>query len=252
MNGLIAKVRKARARKREQGFTLIELLVSMSIFAMIMSLVISLLITTQRQVAATSIRLDDIDQARTAIDSLTRTVRTAVEPAQLEVGCTSCNGPASTSTALTSGTTSSIQLFANSGLTTGPNLVTFAVTYDAANNQGTLTKTTQLPDAGSAPDYTYSNCTFGAVGCLITKLPLVRGVQWPLPKALFLYYDQDGTQLVPPTAGTLPAQQLIAVNSIAINLTVNTNDRFKTGPTSVYNLVELPNAGSGVLATPTP
>src|SRR5664279_3441314 len=111
----------------------------MSIFAVIMSLVIGLLITTQKQVASTSIRLDDIDQARTAIDSLTRTVRTAVEPAQLEVGCTSCDGPASTSTALTSATPAKIQLFANGGLAAGPNLVKFEATQDTVNNQGTLT-----------------------------------------------------------------------------------------------------------------
>jgi prepilin-type N-terminal cleavage/methylation domain-containing protein len=244
--------RLRRAKADEQGFTLIELLVSMSIFALIMGLAIGVLIQTQKQVASTQIRLDDIDQARTSIDSLSRIVRTAVEPAQLELGCTSCNGPASTSTALTSAQASSIQLFANGGSAAGPNLVTFTASYDTASGQGILTRTVQKPDLNSAPDFTYTACTPGPASCLITKLIMVRGLQWPLPRALFNYYDNDGNELVPPANGSLAAQSLIAVDSVAINLTVKTANRFNTGPTSIYSLVELPNSGSGVLPTPGP
>jgi len=119
-----------RPQRRDNGFGLVEMMISMSIFALVMSLVVALLITAQKQTAATSIRLDDIDQARMAIDSLSRTVRTAVEPAQLQLGCTSCNGPASTSTALTSAQPASLQLFANGGSAAGPSLVTFTASYD--------------------------------------------------------------------------------------------------------------------------
>lgn len=239
--------RRTSAQRDDEGFTLVELVVSMSVFAVIMSVVMSLLIGTQRQVSATSLRLDDIDQARMSIDSLSRTLRTAVEPAQLEVGCTSCDGPASTSTALTSATTSSVQLFANGGAAAGPNLVTFTATYDSVKKQGTLTKTVQQPDLNSAPDYTYTACTIGAAGCLITQTAIVRGLQWPLPTPLFNYYDQDGNEMVPPTGGSLPSQQLIAVDSIAINVTVKTTSQYNTGPTTINSFVELPNSGSGVL-----
>lgn len=235
----------------EHGFGLIELMVSMSVFALVMSLVVGLLITTQKQTASTAIRLDDIDQARMAIDSLSRTLRTAVEPAQLQLGCTSCNGPASTSTALTSAQPSTIQLFANGGSAAGPSLVTFTASYDAAHNQGTLTKTVQPPDANSAPNFTYTACTPGP-GCLITSLPIVRGLQWPLPGPLFTYYNNAGAQLTPPAGASLPPQQLISIDSMTINLTVKTTSQYHTGPTSISSRVGLPNAGSGVLATPPP
>ncbi len=240
------------ARSAEDGFGLVELMISVSVFGLIMSLVVGLLITAQKQTASTIIRLDDVDQARMAIDSLSRTVRTAVEPAQLQVGCTSCNGPASTSTALTSAQPSTIQLFANGGSAAGPSLVTFSVSYDAAREQGTLTRTVQPPDVGSAPNFTYTACTIGTAGCLITSLPIVRGLQWPLPGALFTYYSNAGAPLTPPAGASLPPQQLISVDSIAINLAVKTTNPYHTGPTTIASRVGLPNAGSGVLATPAP
>lgn len=243
--------RSGRASREDGGFSLIELLVSMSIFGLILSLVIGLMITAQKQTAATGIRLDDIDQARTAIDSLSRTVRTAVEPAQLQVGCTSCRGPASTSTALTAAQPALLQLFANGGSAGGPSLVTFTAAYDSARGQGVLTKVVQAADAGSAPNFTYTSCTIGP-GCLITSQPIVRGLTWPLPRALFNYFDNTGAELVPAAGASLAPQQLIAVDSVAINLSVKTPNQYNTGPTSIASRVSLPNAGSGVLATPSP
>lgn len=240
-----------RPQRRDNGFGLVEMMISMSIFALVMSLVVALLITAQKQTAATSIRLDDIDQARMAIDSLSRTMRTAVEPAQLQVGCTSCNGPASTSTALTSAQPASLQLFANGGSAAGPSLVTFTASYDSSRSEAILTKTVQPPDPNSAPNFTYTACTPGP-GCLITTLPLVRGLAWPLPRPLFTYYDNAGLQLSPPENASLPPRQLISVDSIAINLTVKTPNPYNTGPTSITSRVGLPNSGSGLLATPPP
>ncbi len=224
----------------------------MSILGLIISVVIGILIATQRSVASTSLRLDDIDQARLGIDKVTRTVRTAVEPAQLQTNCTSCTGPASTSTAFTSATTSSVQLFSNTGSPAGPSLVTFTASYDSTKNIAVLTETEQAPDAGSAPNFTYTQCTLGATGCLIKQYSVARGLQWPLTDPLFVFYDNSGAEMTPPTGGSLPAQQLIAIDSVGIKLTVQTPSSYKTGPTTVYDRVALPNSGSGVLATPAP
>ncbi len=243
--------RTRRSKDKDGGFTLVELIVSMSILGLIMSLVTALLIASQKQVASTYIRLDDVDQARTGIDTVSRTLRTAVEPAQLQVNCTSCTGAASTSTALTSAQTSSIQLFANTGSAAGPNLVTFTASYDSVKSQGNLTELIQPPDAGSAPNYSYTSCTIGP-GCSILSKAVVRGLKWPLPASMFNYYDNTGAEIVPGSGVSLTPQQLIAVDSIAINLTVKTTNRYNTGPTSIAARVGLPNSGSGVLRTPAP
>ena len=243
-------LKRRKTAAPQEGFTLVELLISMSIFALILSLVFGFLIATQKQAVSTMKRLDDIDQAHFGIDSLSRTLRTAVEPAQLQIGCTSCTGPASTATALTSAQSASIQLFANGGAVSGPSLVTYSATYDSTLRQGTLTKIVQPPDAGSAPNFTYTACTIGTAGCLITSQAVVRGLQWPLPNSLFRYYDNTGAELVPATGVSLTATELISVDSIAIALTVKSTSQYNTGPTTIFSRVGLPNSGTNVLPTP--
>lgn len=237
---------------RDDGFTLVELLVVMILLSLIGALVVSWVVTTQRQTAGTQVRLNDIDQARIGMDAITKTLRTAVEPAQLQLSCSSCTGSASTSTALTNATATSVQLFANFGDPTGPVLVTFTVAFDPAANVATLTETSEAPDPGSAPNFTYTACTIGAAGCPITRRTLVRGLTWPLPGAAFTYYDNAGTALPLGTNGALSAPQRIAVDSVDITLPVHTPNPYGTGPMTVTDRVALPNAAAGVLPTPPP
>jgi type II secretory pathway pseudopilin PulG len=250
MTGTCLRTRHAAGR-RDDGITLIEQIVTMLVLGLLLSLVTTLIIATQRQTSTASLRLDDIDQARTAVDQLSRSIRTAVEPAQLNLQCSACTGPASQSTAVVAARTDSIQLFANSGSTAGPLLVSFVVTYDSVKGRAVLTKTVQPADPGSAPNYTYTACTPGP-SCGTSSLTLVRGVVWPLTRPLFQYYDNSGVELVPTTSQSLTAAQLLGVNEIAIRLPVRTPNALLTSSTTVNSLVALPNAGTGILASPTP
>jgi hypothetical protein len=239
-------------RLPDDGTTLSEVLIVAVLLGVIGALVTSFAITTQRQTAATRVRLTDLDQARIGMDAVVKTVRTAVEPAQLQLACASCIGPASTSTALTSATATRIQLFANFGDPAGPVLVTYDVGYDNTAKLATLTETRQPPDAGSAPNVTYTTCTVGAPSCSIRDRTLVRGLVWPLPGTVFTYYDNTGAALVPEDGTALSSAQLITVDSIDVTLPVLSPNPYGTGATTVTQRVTLPNAGTGVLPTPSP
>jgi hypothetical protein len=244
-------LRRRWRNRNDAGVTLVEQIVTMLVLSLLIGLVTSLIIATQKQASTASLRLDDIDQARMAVDQLSRSIRTAVEPAQINLSCSACTGPASQSTAVVSGRTDSIQLFANSGSTSGPLLVTFAVTYDTANSRAILTKKVQPPDVGSAPNYTYSSCAIGP-GCRTTIQTLVRGVVWPLTGPIFQYFNNSGVELVPATGQSLNGADLLSVDSVAIRLPVRTPSPLLKSTTTVNSRVALPNQGTGVLPSPTP
>jgi hypothetical protein len=252
VNGRLRAIRAWVSHQRDEGTTLSEILVVTVLLGVIGALVTSFVITTQREATGSQIRLSDLDQARVGMDAVIKTVRTAVEPAQLQLGCATCTGPASASTALTSATPTRVQLFANFGDTSGPVLVTFEVAYDNTAKIAELTETRQPPDAGSAPNFTYTSCARTSPSCLITDRTLVRGLSWPLPGTVFTYYDNSGTALVPASGTSLSSAQLITVDSIDVTLPVHTPNPYGAGPTTVTQRVTLPNAGTGVLSTPSP
>jgi hypothetical protein len=225
------------------------MMVVIVLLGVIGTMVTSLVISTQRQTTAVRLRIDDVAQARIGLDSLTKTLRTAVQPAQLQVGCSACTGPASIATAVTTATPTSLQLFANFGAAAGPSLVTFTIAFDATLQVATMTQTTQAPDLNSAPNFTYTTCVIGAVGCSIRKRTLVKGLDWPLVDPAFTYLDNTATALVPAITG-LTGAQLIQIAAVDIELPVHSPNRYNTAPTTIQARVGLPNAASGVLATP--
>lgn len=243
--------RGGRRRVRDRGYQLVEVVVAMSITLLIGGMVSSFVVYANRQASANYTRLADVDQARVGLDALTRVIRTAVQPAQLQSGCSSCLGEASTSTALTYAKTDRIQLFSNIGDPTGPFLVTFIAAPDT-NGTAVLTQRIQRPDVGSAPNFTYSSCTAGTPGCLITTRTLVRGLTWPLPKSIFTYRNNAGTAYTLAAGGQLTTDQLLSVDSIDVSLPVKSPNKVGAGPMSAETRIALPNASSAVLATAVP
>jgi hypothetical protein len=231
--------------------TLVEVMTSASLALVLSALITTLVISTQRQTAAGEIRMADIDSARVGMDALTRVLRTAVQPAQLQTDCSSCAGPASTSTALTAAEQDRMQLFANLGDPTGPFLITFEVVQEY--NMAVLTQRTQRPDLGSAPNFTYTACTPGAAGCRISERTLVRGLEWPPSTPLFAYRDNAAAELIaPPGESGLTADQLLVVDAVDITLPVRTPNRLGAGGFLSVTRVALPNASTAVLATAVP
>lgn len=233
-------------RDRQAGVSLVELLVTTVLFGVISALVTSLTINTLRQTAALGTRMNNVDAARVAMDALSKTLRTAVQPAQLQSTCVSCSGGVSGATAIKAATASSVQFYSNSALATGPQKLTYTAQWDAAQGAATLTESKQPADAGSAPNFTYCN---PGPACPVAKRTLVTGLAWPLAAPLFTYFDDSAARMSPGPSG-LTSSQLYAVHSVGITLSVRKTNSYRVGSTTIVNQVSLPNVYAGVLPLP--
>ena len=174
-----------RTRHSDGGYTLVELVVVIFVLGIVLAGVQTTLIMTQKTVSQNAQRLDQNAQAKTAMDSMSRILRTAVLPSQLNA-----TGTTGTAAAFIQGTATSVQFYAdlnNDANTIGPSRVTYVI------SSGVLTETIQAPNAHAVGDYNYQYCTPGP-GCnTVVSRVLARNVQTANP--LFTYYAKNGTQV---------------------------------------------------------
>jgi prepilin-type N-terminal cleavage/methylation domain-containing protein len=231
------------AARNSDGFTLVELLVVMTILTMLMGAVTGTLIVTQRQVGNDSSRLDQQQQATVAEEAMTRAMRTAIQPKQLDGTCSICS-----TSAFLAGDVRSMTFYANlnnegktdsAGYTTdGPSKVTYTVT-----SAGRLTETVQRPNAHLPTDYNYAWCDPTLSTCVQTVRTVAYGVN--TSATLFTYYDKSGVTLTTPLDSS--AAGLSAVDSLDIALKVQRN--INVPATTVVTRVTLPNADAALLTT---
>lgn len=228
----------------ESGFTLAETLTVMMILGIITALTFGAIIATQKTVRGSIARLDQTQQAKIGVESMTKNLRTAVLPSQILGSCASCEDAA-----FLAGDWNKVQFYANinnPSNTVGPSKVTYAL--DAS---GTLKETIQPPDAHAADDYDYTYCTTIGVGtCKAYTRVVARNVQATAAKPLFTYFDYSGAKLALPISGATLAD----VNSMDLRLTVKSSPEVKGG--TVITHVTMPNADALAQATdsatPTP
>ena len=183
--------------------------------------------------------MDQTQQAKVAVDSMTRTLRTAVLPSQL-------NGPAQPATRRPSSRAprTRSQFYANinnDSNAIGPSRVSYVV-----NANGELVETIQPPNAHAANDYNYTYCTPGP-GCVVSTRVLARGV--PTGLAVFTYYDHAGNVM---TASTLSSTDLAQVDSIDVVVQVKSAPGVTPPATTMVTRVTLPNADAIAQASPSP
>lgn len=93
-----------------------------------------------------------------------------------------------------------------------------------------LIEEVQAPDAGSAPNYTYTGPkTIRFVG---------RYVANPANRPIFRYYDEDRNEL---TGVPLSAADRLAVHSVRIELAIKRSQAYNVNYTTLVNQVRLPN-----------
>lgn len=237
MNQLRARLERVRSAP-DAGFTLTELVVACLVMGMVLTggfLVLSGALKTSQ---GTKDRLNDINNARLAVSSMSRSLRTAVLPSQLD------DNTSSTTAAFIQGGATLVQFYADinnpatlppSGNTRyGPSQVTYAVS-GPTNNQ-VLTQTVQPPNLHDVNDHNYQYCVPGTSGCVVYTTILARGIDASTAKPLFVYYDATGTAL-----GTLNASNLDDVDSIDIRVGMDTVSSAPMGTTSFSTRVSLPN-----------
>jgi prepilin-type N-terminal cleavage/methylation domain-containing protein len=230
MMAIIHRIRQ-RAGRSDDGLTLVEMLSTLVIMGVLTSIVSAMFITSVRAMHDNNIRLDQINTGRTAMDTITRVVRTSVLPSSLA----SCAGACSSgNTAFLQATPTSMSFYAdidNTNNTVGPTQV--AIWIDAAGN---LFESTQRPDPGSAPTgYAWT------IASLKHTILLAKGVQ---STNLFTYYQFGSTVKYTTVTGTALAN----VDAVDIVLKVDLPNT-KAGATTYVQRVSLPNVDTIIQAT---
>jgi prepilin-type N-terminal cleavage/methylation domain-containing protein len=237
---------------RDGGFSLTELMVTMFIMGMVVAATVSLTIGFERTNAENVSRQDQIDSARTAVEAMSKSLRTAVKPAQLTSNCTSCIADA-----FLQGTDFSVQFYANLNNpknSIGPSRVTYTL-VTTGPKAGQIIETIQQadPPIGTAPwpnpitGYQYCDATLGsataACKARLSTRPVAFGAIATAGTPMLKYYDAAGHQMSPSTSGgSLTVPELGTVLSIEILVTVQSTNATKPNPTTYVQRVTLPNA----------
>jgi prepilin-type N-terminal cleavage/methylation domain-containing protein len=230
------------SRPDDTGLTLAELSVTMLILGILTTAVMVLVNGSERLAVQNTTRVDQINTGRTAVEAMSKSLRTAVLPSQ--VGATCPDGApetdprcvlAASEAAFLQGTATSVQFYGNLdnvNNTIGPSRVTYTVTG------GTLVETIQAPDAHAPDSFAYRYCDPGP-SCPVRTRTLATGVLTASP--IFTYYDASGARI---NRTTLTATDLEKVDAVDIVVTVKTASAVGAPPTTFVQRVALPNADS--------
>lgn len=236
---------RLRTARPDAGFSLTELMVSMFITSLVIVTTVALTITFQRTNAQNFSRQEQIDTGRAAVEAMSRSVRTAIKPAQLATNCSGC-----TDDAFLAGSGTSMRFYGNldnSGNLVGPTRVTYTLVTSGAE-AGQLIEEKQVPDSAvpGATGYTYCNAKAAGASAAcksrLTTRPVAFGVVNEAGTPIFRYFDQTGAELVPPTGGSLSVAELARVLAVEMLVTVQADNAVKAPPTTYIQRVLLPNA----------
>ncbi|MGQ0846216.1 MAG: PulJ/GspJ family protein [Sporichthyaceae bacterium] len=223
---------KRRGSARDDtGAGLIEVLVGIVIFSVVMGLLATFTIDMLRKGSATSNRVTNVDQLRVAMDEISKGLRIAVRPEQLNAACTgTCD------VTLYAPTATSVAFYANHGDAAGARLTSYSVEADP-DRPGTGRLVATLKPAAAPVALAPSTCVTNCV-----SRTLVRGLVWPVPTAPFTYAGPTCSGFAAPPAPQ-PAAVSTSVACVAVDLRV-AGARDNAG-TSVTSTVFLPNSVIG-------
>jgi Tfp pilus assembly protein PilW len=206
--------RRARATTTdERGSSILELMTTLLLLSLVMGAVMTGTFSAENAVTGASLRLENLDQARTLMASLTKDVRTAV---RLSAG----------TSPFTVADANHATFYANLSTTSAPKKVDLSI-----DSQSRLIEQVWTADVGStAPNYTYTGAaTVRLVG---------RYVSNDATHPLFEYLD-DSDNALPNTP--LNATDLLAIQAVQIQLIVKKSVSTQLNATTLINRVRLPN-----------
>ncbi len=231
----------------DRGTSLTELMVVMLIMGVVVAATVTLTIGFQRTNAENMGRQDQIDAARTVVERMGKTLRTAVKPSQL---ISRCSGSACEVDAFFTAKDFTVQFYANldnPNNTVGPSKVSYTV-ETAGPDAGVLTEKVQTPEPRPVDGSTgYTYCNPEAVGAStecrshLTTRRLAEGVVTTSGTPVLAYYDSSGNRLVPSASG-LSADDLEKVLSIELVVEVQSTAVTKPAPTTYIQRITLPNS----------
>ena len=238
---LLQSIRKRLGRdslRGEQGVTVTELVIVCAILSIVMTFVTAGFVSMQSAATTDDIKLQNLDEARTLMDNMSKDIRTA----------TLLPVPTATSP-FTIADVNKMQFYANLMTTAAPNRIDLYVDYTNPNAPRLFEKVTPPTPNSNPPNWTPGGTPFTRyVGQYV-----VNGTSAKYPTPLFQYFDRSGTQLVPPVGQTaLDPTQFASIYSVLVTLSVRKSTERSIPATTLVNQVTLPNIYYSVDVSPTP
>jgi prepilin-type N-terminal cleavage/methylation domain-containing protein len=195
----------------ERGMTLIELMMATAMLSLVLAASAAALASYQRTAASSDIRLENLSEAQTIMDVVSRDIRTATRPGAGE-------SPFVVASA------NEVRFYANLRTTTGPKLVRLYV------NTITGQVIEEAIEPTGAPPYSYTSApTVRVVGRHFANV----GTQ-----PLLTYLDDQGNVI---STATLTADERLQINAVRIDLSIRKSNNLSVNPTTVRTTVRLPN-----------
>lgn len=201
----VASPKKRRIRSAQAGFSLLELLVGTSLSIVVMGLGLGLLTQGQAMLSNQGANLKSQSLARKTLNLMISDLRAT--------GCSPVTVTAGTQPGLITATATSLRIV---GDRTG-NGTTNAVSDDDANDDVTYSQVNSFITRYAPNDTAYQ-------GAAATMTDQVRSLS-------FRYFDKNGTELIPPSGGSLDATNRANVIQIRVTLTIEIQETGKATKT---------------------
>ena len=197
-----------RLRRDESGYTLIETMVVMIVMSIILTFVYQVLISTQRTTFAANVRLENLEEARVLMATITKDLRTAARLSP------------TTSPFVQPTTADEVTFYAYLNTFTEP--VRVHIYVDASD---------RIVEEILRPPY--------------TGTPEIRVVgRYVAEEDVFTYFpadDPDTAVQEPALLLPLDAEELKQIEAVEVNLSIRKTTNATMTPTTLINRVRLPN-----------
>jgi type II secretory pathway pseudopilin PulG len=219
---MIELLTRRRALRDERGSSLLEMMATLLLLGICSVVIFQGIVSTENATAGAGARLQNLDQARVLMDTVSKDLRTAV---RLSAG----------TSPFTNADATDAVFYANLDTTAAPKKVHIYIDADHR-----LIEQVWNPDPGTvAPNYTYNTTspTTRLVGSFVANTAA---------QPIFTFIDSDGNNLGPTP---LSASDLLAIKSVSITLIVYKSNPWQKNATTLLNRVRLPNVDYNAVAS---
>ena len=230
MSQFLARLRTA-TNEGDEGIGLAELVVTMFLGTLVLVILGTTFAATRGTVSGVSARTQNTQQQRSAMNALTKSIRTAIVPKRVVVvGANFSAATTAITTPFCRANANELFFYGNTNPGSLPVLLRYSV--DASGNL--LEQAKPAPNTSDVAPCTTTTFT--------TKRIIASNVQTSTD--IFSYVKQDGSVL-PMTAGALPSTSFASVDSVRISLDIATPTNPAVPATTVQTQVMLPNVSNG-------